>query len=589
MIMEVAAVASVPMRFRRAIAITLAAGPLAVLGGCGIPGLGGTPGRAGQATPSQRNAGRAAQAGTAQAGSALTAEAATITGRMSLPEQVGQLLVAAVPGTTAAAGGAALVRAYHLGGVVYFGNNIASAAQVAALSNGLQRAASSQHPAVPLLIGTDQEGASVARLNGVATEFPDQMAAGATRDPALVYAEEKDSAAEMRALGINLDYAPVADVNTDPANPVIGIRSFGSDPALVASLTAAAVAGLQAGGVAATAKHFPGHGDTATNSQFALPVIHRSLREWWRIDAVPFQAAIRAGVDEIMVGHIAMPALAHSDLPASLSHRVVTGYLRDRLGFPGVITTDALNMGAVLDGRTTGQVAVEAVQAGCDQLLMPASLPGAYQALLAAVRQGRISRARVAASVTRIIALKLARGLFGQRPVSAVSAARHENTPADRAAARAIASRSVTLVRNRVTTGHRRALPLAGRPVYVTGPAAAALAADLARAGARLAPGPAQAAEVIVTTDGAVFDPPQRSLVAGLAASGLPLVVVAVGVPYDLGLFPQAAAAVAAYSAAPVSLRAVAAVLAGRESPAGRLPVPVPGPASYPYGTGLRY
>ncbi|HEY5985347.1 MAG TPA: glycoside hydrolase family 3 N-terminal domain-containing protein, partial [Streptosporangiaceae bacterium] len=365
--------------------------------------------RPGGYTSAELRGGAGAGAATIAARHVLRTEAAAITDEMSLPQKVGQLLVATVPGTSAARGGAGLVSTYHLGGVIYFPPNIRDAAQVAQLSNGLQRAALAQAPGVPLLIGTDQEGGIVARLTGLATQFPDQMAAGATRDPALIYEEEQATGAEMRALGINLDYAPVADVNTNPANPVIGIRSFGSRPALVAAMAEAAVAGFHAGGVAATAKHFPGHGGTSSDSHVTLPVVHRSLRQWRRIDAPPFRAAIQADVDEIMIGHIAAPALDPAGAPASLSHRIVTGYLRDRLRYDGVITTDSLVMKGVLRHRTSAQVAVDAIRAGCDQLLMPASVPVAYRAVMRAVRRGRIGAARLDASVRRIITLKLAR------------------------------------------------------------------------------------------------------------------------------------------------------------------------------------
>jgi beta-N-acetylhexosaminidase len=523
------------------------------------------------------------------------ARAAAITATMSLPAKAGQLLVAGIPGTSAAGGGAALVRRYHLGGVIYFGPNIRTAAQVAALSDGLQRAATGQAPHIPLLIGTDQEGGIVSRLAGIVTGFPDQMAAGATRDPALIEAQEQATGRQLRSLGINLDYAPVADVNVDPANPVIGIRSFGAAPGLVSRMTAAAVAGFHAAGEIATAKHFPGHGDTDIDSHTGLPVIHHTLAQWWRIDAPPFQAAIRAGVDEMMIAHIEVPALDSSGVPASLSRKIITGLLRDRLGFRGVITTDSLQMGGVLAGNTNAQIAVKAIEAGADQLLLPQSLPTAYDALIAAVRSGRISMARLDASVTRIIALKIARGVMAH-PQAATASAAGMNPPAARAIAARLARASITLVANRSIGGGRRALPLAGRAVYVAGPLAGPLAASLAaplkRTGGHLAASPSAAQEIVVTTQNAASDPAQRSLVARLAAAGKPLVVVATGVPYDLGLFPRAAAGVATYSAAGVSLTAAAAALAGEASPAGKLPVTIPGPdgrTRYRYGTGLHY
>lgn len=521
---------------------------------------------------------------------------------MSLPEKVGQLIVSTVPGHSAADGGAAEVRQYHVGGVIYFSDNIRSARQVAALSAGLQRAALGQRPGVPLLIGTDQEGGIVSRLAGVATFFPGQMAAGATRDAALINAQEQVTGSQLRALGINLDYAPVADVNVDPANPVIGIRSFGAHAGLVSAMTAAAVAGFHAAGEAATAKHFPGHGDTDTDSHTGLAIIHHTLSQWWRIDAPPFEAAIHAGVDEIMIGHIEVPALDNSGQPASLSHKIVTGLLRGKLGYHGVVTTDSLQMGGVLDGHNDAQIAVLAVQAGDDQLLMPDNVPVAYHAVLDAVRTRKISMARLNASVTRIISLKLARGLFAQSPGPAAGAGLHVNTPADRRVAQRLANRSITLVRNRsvATTSAgtaQRVLPLPpGRAVYLAGPAGSALAAPLqaalGRTGGRVVADEGSANVIIVATLDATGDQAQQQLVADLEASGKPVVVVATGVPYDLGLFPAAAAGIATYSTSGASMIATAAVLAGQQDPVGRLPVSIPGASggtAFRYGTGLRY
>ena len=520
---------------------------------------------------------------------------------MTLPDKVGQLLVPTVPGRTAAAGGAALVRRYHVGGVIYFGPNIGGAAQVAALSAGLQEAARSQPPHLPLLIGTDQEGGIVSRLAGVTTVFPGQMAAGATRDPALIRAQDQATGAAMRALGLNLDYAPVADVNVDPANPVIGIRSFGARPGLVSAMTAAAVDGFHEGGEAAVAKHFPGHGDTDVDSHTGLPVIRHTLRQWWRIDAPPFQAAIRAGVDEIMIGHIKVPALDDSGQPASLSRAIVTGLLRDRLGYQGVVITDSLQMAGVLAGHTPAQVAVQAAAAGCDQLLMPGDPGVAYHALLRAVRHGQIPLAQLDASVSRIVSLKLARGLASEPAVPPSAAAAAANSSRPRNLAQELANRSITVVANdRETAGgmrhEGRYLPLGSKRVYVAGPAAAGLAAamrpELAATGGRLVASPAQADVIVAATQDAVDDAAQQRLVRGLVASGKPVVVLATGLPYDLGLFPGIRAAVASYSGSGVSLGAAAAVLTGRLPPAGRLPVAIPasgGGRAFRYGTGLSY
>lgn len=510
---------------------------------------------------------------------------AAILRRMSLAQKVGQLFVAAVPGTTADEGGAQLVRRYHLGGVIYFPGNVRDASQVAALSNGLQRAAMAEAPAIPLTVGTDQEGGTVSRLDGIVTSMPSQMAAGATRDPALARAAESAIGGELRALGINLDYAPVADVNTDPANPVIGTRSFGSNAALVSRMTSAAIAGFHSVGVAAVAKHFPGHGDTDVDSHTGLPVIRHTLRQWQRIDAPPFKAAIGSGADMIMSAHIVVPALERSGDPATLSPAVITGLLRDRLGYRGVVTTDALQMAGVRQRYSDAQIAVRAIRAGCDELLMPPNIGTAFDAVLAAVRSGTIPRSLLDQSVTRILTLKANRGMLGEPYVDARAAPQRVHVAAAAAVARRLAKRSVTVVRNAggVLPLHR------GTAVYVTGPGAALLRAALERGGARNVDA-AAARVVVVATSDAVDDPAQQARVSRLLAAGRPVVVVATGKPYDLGLFQKAAAAVAIYSGTPASVQAAAGVLTGAFAPSGRLPVTIPGArgTAYRFGAGLR-
>lgn len=516
-----------------------------------------------------------------------TAIVAAILRRMSLPEKVGQLFVSAVPGTTAAEGGAQLVRRYHLGGVIYFPGNLRGASQVAALSNGLQQAAMAQTPAIPLTVGTDQEGGTVSRLDGIVTSMPSQMAVGATRDPALAREAESATGRQLRSLGINLDYAPVADVNTDPANPVIGTRSFGSDAALVSRMTAAAVAGFHSAGVASVAKHFPGHGDTDVDSHTGLPVIRRTLRQWVQIDAPPFEAAIRSGADMIMSAHIVVPALDRSGDPATLSPAIITGLLRNKFGYRGVVTTDALQMAAVRQRYSDAQIAVRAIQAGCDELLMPPDLGTAFDAVLAAVRGGAIPLSRLDQSVTRILTLKANRGMLAQPYVDVAAAGRRVHVAAAEAVARRIAERSVTVLKNA-----EGVLPLRRRTaVYVTGPGTAVLRAALERGGARSVGTVAAARVAVVATSDAVGDPAQQTAVNRLIATGRPVIVVATDKPYDLGLFPRAAAAVAIYSDTTASIQAAAGVLTGAPAPSGRLPVSIPGPggAAHRFGAGLRF
>ncbi|WP_236667139.1 MULTISPECIES: beta-N-acetylhexosaminidase [unclassified Nonomuraea] len=350
---------------------------------------------------------------------------------MSVEEKVGQLFMPVLYGTSASSESgenqarygartpAKVIRKYRLGGVILFPQNVRSAGQVVDLTNGMQRAARG----VPLLVATDQENGLVARMSTLMTDFPGAGQIGATKDPSLSRAVAAATGKELRALGVNLDFAPVADVNVNPRNPVIGPRAFGDDPKKVARMVSEAVKGFDDAKVAATAKHFPGHGDTSVDSHTGLPVIKHTKAEWERIDAPPFRAAIAAGVDAVMSAHIVFPKLDPSGDPATLSKPILTGLLREKLGFKGVISTDALNMGGARTKYDDGEVAVRAVLAGADLLLMPNDLPKAHRAVLAAVKSGRISEQRLDQSVTRLLTLKQSKGLLAEAPVASAEEA----------------------------------------------------------------------------------------------------------------------------------------------------------------------
>jgi Beta-glucosidase-related glycosidases len=377
---------------------------------------------------------------------------AGLLGEMTVEEKVGQLFLPAIYGShagtarrenTAQFGVATptkVIAKYRPGGVILFpwAGNVSGVAQVVDLVNGLQKAS----PDVPLLIGADQENGPVSRLSPLVTKLPDARTIGDTGDPEEARAAARVTGQELRALGVNLDFAPVADVNIDPKNPVIGRRSYGPNPRKVAKMVAAAVAGFHDGGVAATAKHFPGHGDTSVDSHTGLPVIGHSPSRWAKLDAPPFKAAIAAGVDAVMSAHIVMPNLDDSGDPATLSKRILTGLLREKLGFDGVVLTDSLQMKGVREKYGDGEVAVRAILAGADMLLMPPDFPKAYGAVLAAVRSGRISPTRLDRSVTRILKLKMSRGLFLAKPADAEKAARILKSVAHRQVAHRITHRA---------------------------------------------------------------------------------------------------------------------------------------------------
>jgi beta-N-acetylhexosaminidase len=345
-----------------------------------------------------------------------------------------------------------------------FTMSIGSPMEMAAKLNAMQRLAR-----VPLLVGADLEAGAGFRASGGfflpnaidlggATLFPPQMALGAARDTALAYEYGRVTAVEGRALGIHIVYGPVLDVNNNPANPVINVRSFGEDPVWVGRLGAAYVRGVQAHGMLATGKHFPGHGDTDVNSHLALPVVTASRARLDSVELPPFRASIAAGVAAIMTFHGSMPALDSSGLPGTLSPRVLTGLLRDEMRFGGLIISDAMDMRGVLDRYGAAEAARLAVIAGADVLIQPENVTATIDAVLAGVAAGRITPSRIDASVRRILQAKARLGLPRRAQVDLAEVRRVVGDTANRRLSERIAARSVTLVRDA-----QQVLPLRAR------------------------------------------------------------------------------------------------------------------------------
>ncbi|MCX5288007.1 MULTISPECIES: glycoside hydrolase family 3 protein [unclassified Streptomyces] len=558
--------------------------------------------------------------------------------RMTLPEKVGQLFVMRVYGHSATAPdqadidanlkeigvhtAAELIARYRVGGIIYFtwAHNTRDPHQIAGLSNGIQRASLTQPRGLPVLVATDQEHGIVCRVGAPATLFPGAMAMGAGGSRRDAHTLGRISGAELRAIGINQDYSPDADVNINPANPVIGVRSFGADPDAVAGLVAAEVAGYQSSSVAATAKHFPGHGDTAVDSHYGFPVITHSRELWEKLDAVPFRAAVRAGIGSIMTAHIQFPALDDSGDPATLSHPILTGILRGELGYDGVVVTDSLGMEGVRTKYGDDRVPVLALKAGVDQLLNPPDLAVAWNAVLKAVQDGELTEARLDESLLRILRLKARLRLFEQPYADGRGVDRMVGTGAHLAAADRIAERTTTLLVNEgrllplSRRTHRKILVVGADPASpsgTTGPPTGVLAkalTDLGFTATALSTGTAPSAAtiakavaaaqdadaVVVATYNVTAGNAQQTLAAQLVATGRPVVALAVRNPYDVAQLPSVPVHLASYSWTDVELRAAARVIAGKVAPRGRLPVPVqkaddPTQVLYPIGYGLSY
>ena len=295
---------------------------------------------------------------------------------------------------------------YPVGGLIYFSKNIYDEEQLTTMIRNSQ-----SYSEIPLFIGVDEEGGSlVARIanhpNFDVEKFPDMAEIGATGDPSRAYEVGSTIASYLKDYGFNLDFAPDADVLTNPNNTAIGVRSFGSDPDMTAQMVEQAVKGFQDHQVSAVIKHFPGHGGTTTDSHNGAAIVNRSLEELRSAEFLPFEAGIQAGVDMVMVGHLQVPQVISDDTPASLSSEMITDVLRNELGYDGIVITDSLSMGAITTYYTSADAAVKCIQAGVDMLLMPYSFTEAYQGVLDAVNSGEISEERINESVTRILKVK---------------------------------------------------------------------------------------------------------------------------------------------------------------------------------------
>ena len=490
--------------------------------------------------------------------------------------------------------------------------SVGSPTEVASKLNALQEMSS-----IPLVFGADLEAGAGFRARGGyfipnaidlggAVVFPPEMAIGATGDTTLAFEQGKLTAIEGRALGIHIAYAPVLDVNNNPANPVINTRSYGEDPALAARLGAAFIRGLQANGMIATGKHFPGHGDTGTNSHLALPVVTVSRNRLDSVELVPFRAAVSSGVGAIMSFHGAMPALDSSGVPGTLSQKVLTDLLRNELKFKGIIISDAMDMQGVLNQYGAVEAVKRAVAAGVDILIQPLNVTQTIDAVVAGVTEGRYSEARVNESVRRILKAKQDLGLNRRKLVSLDSLRYIVGDSSHTSMARRIADRSITLVKdsanqvplggagnNRflsITVGRRTDLS-AGvafngelRSVVKNLRAEFLAAEDPAADYARLERAADSADVTIISSyvgqnwDAVSANAPQAfaSFVQRLVARGKRPIVVSFGNPYLLQQIPWVSTYVVAWGGFPPSQTAAARALVGSQPITGKLPISIP-------------
>jgi beta-N-acetylhexosaminidase len=533
--------------------------------------------------------------------------------KMTLEEKIGQLVTPRFSQAFLSADGDALkeyeglVRDRGIGGIIL---SAGEPYETAILLNRLQRLAK-----VPLLISADLESGTGSKIGG-ATLFPPLMSLGAAGSEELAYAMGRVTALEARAVGIHQDYAPVVDVNVNPDNPIINTRSVGEDPEYVGRMAVAFVKGAQENGLIATAKHFPGHGDTAVDSHRQLPTITADRARLDKVELLPFKRVIDAGIQSIMTAHLAVPALdPTADLPATLSPAITAGLLRKDMGFKGLIVTDALDMGGVTNAFTPEDSSLRALMAGADVILMPPTPIKVMAYLAEAVRSGRVPMARVDESVRRILEAKARLGLNKYRTVDVDALPFKLGTKANLAQAMKVFEGAATLVKNE---GGLLPLAAVGKRIAVF-----ALSSDLgdyhagqAFVNAMMKKNPGceayfadgdtgreslgEAEAKAAGADAVVFalfstlrswkgtvdlDPKHIELVKRVAAGGTPVIVVSFGSPYFLRHFPDVDAYLCMYRNTPQTQEIAARALFGELALKGKLPVSMPG--LYPAGHGL--
>lgn len=578
---------------------------------------------AASAAPAGKGGNGKGKGGGGKGGGKSTVDIDALLAEMTIEQKIGQMFVAVGYGATADESHRSnttttgvdtiekIVRTHHVGGLIYFAwsGNMVDIPQVTTLSNDAQKAALDSG-GIPLLISTDEERGVVFRLPAPATPLPGAMGLGATGSHSHARKAGDIIGTELRACGINQGFAPVVDVNIEAQNPVIGVRSFGADPETVSRLATAQIKGMQKADCSSTVKHFPGHGDTAVDSHYGLPVIDHTREELDELDLPPFIAAIEEDVDAIMTAHIVVPVLDDSGLPATLSKPILTGLLREELGYEGVIVTDSLAMEGVRIIFSDDRVPVEAILAGADQMLMPPNLTVAISGVRDAVANGEITEERLDESVRRILTQKVKRGIFDAPYADVDEAVGAVGTRKSVKTAQKIADDSVTLIADDGTLPLRRRTKLlvtgVGSQVVLDNTVAelkeqgidatgVLLGTINAAAQAKAVAAAADAEAVLVFTSSAGFVTPkvQVDLVKALVATGKPVINASLRNPYDVVHVGPVNSSIAAYGNSACNVRAVARLVAGDIKPKGTLPVAIPEAdgtgEAYPLGHKARF
>jgi beta-N-acetylhexosaminidase len=528
---------------------------------------------------------------------------------MAVEEKIGQLFLVYFKGPSLSPELKEMINKYYVGGIILYtvSENIKDPVQVGNLINDAQNEALKHGSGIPLFIAIDQEGGRVVRLTEGVAVFPGNMAIGATGSIKDARFMAMITAKELKALGINMNFAPVVDVNNNPDNPIIGTRSFGASAGQVAGFGSEVIETYRIYDIISTAKHFPGHGDTTIDSHIGIPIIPHGLDRLQAIELLPFQKAIDTGVPAIMTAHVVIPALEKKrGLPATLSYNILTGLLRRKMGFDGLIITDSLGMGAIAKTFSITDAAIMALKAGADILLFGADKKletqdqiTVFRHILSRVHSGEIPMERINESVRRTLKTKVQYGLFDLTNVDIEEIPRKVGIEKHHELSKLIARDSITLIKD-----DHGFVPIdSNKPVLIIWPKiddklnnalyryhskvkTISISLDPVNSEIDLAFSASKDhSQVIVGTYDVRKHPSQKKLIKTLSQANTDMIVVSIRAPYDLLCFPEIPCYIATYGTNSVSLNALTRVLVGLERPRGRLPVELPG--IYPIGHGL--